>query len=51
VVISVDAGNREAAPSPDVLARLAGRNVLRTDLHGDVRIETDGEQLWVTVQR
>jgi competence protein ComEC len=51
VVISVGAGNPQGAPSPDVLARLAGRNVLRTDLHGDIHLETDGDQIWVTVQR
>jgi competence protein ComEC len=39
------------APAPEVLARLAGRNVLRTDAHGDIVVETDGAQMWVTVNR
>jgi competence protein ComEC len=51
VVISVAPGNPTGNPSPDVLARLAGREVLRTDLIGDVRMETDGEQLWVFSER
>ncbi|MCC6188759.1 MAG: ComEC/Rec2 family competence protein [Anaerolineales bacterium] len=51
VVISVQAGNLRGAPAPQVLARLTGRNVLRTDLNGDVRIETDGRQMWAVVER
>ncbi len=48
-LISAGAGQPGAA-APEVLARLAGRTVLRTDLHGDIRIETDGVQLWVTTE-
>jgi competence protein ComEC len=50
-LISVDAGNLSGDPSPDVLARLAGRAVLRTDQRGNITLSTDGEQLWVEAER
>jgi competence protein ComEC len=49
VLISAGAGRSE--PSSDVLARLADQNVLRTDQHGTITLETDGEQVWVRVER
>jgi len=54
-LISVGAGNPDGNPVPEVLARLAapmgqaGRDVLRTDQHGAITLETDGEQMWVAV--
>ncbi|MEX1193740.1 MAG: DNA internalization-related competence protein ComEC/Rec2 [Dehalococcoidia bacterium] len=50
-VISVGAGNTYGHPTDEVLARLRGDYVLRTDEVGDVRIETDGSRIWVTTQR
>jgi competence protein ComEC len=50
-LISVGAGNAAGAPSPAILSRLAGRNVLRTDEHGALTLSTDGRQLWVEAQR
>jgi len=50
-VISVGAGNSYGHPAPEVLERLAGDLVLRTDLHGDVTLATDGEHLWLRTQR
>lgn len=46
-VISVGEGNRFGHPTDEVLQRLLGDLVLRTDMDGDVRIETDGVQVWV----
>lgn len=48
-VISSGAGNRYGHPSPEVLSRLqrAGAWVLRTDMHGGVTVQTDGERLLV----
>lgn len=51
VVISVGAGNAEGAPAEDTLTRLAGYTVLRTDIHGWVRAESDGERLWLYAER
>ena len=50
-LISVGAGNPDGNPAPSVLARLAGRSILRTDQHGDITIETDGSQMWVQASR
>jgi competence protein ComEC len=50
-VISVGAENRFGHPDPAVLERLAGVAVLRTDQHGTVEFATDGQRLWVRVER
>ena len=50
-LISVGGGSPDGLPAPEVLARLAGRDVLRTDQHGAVTVETDGAQMWVGVAR
>jgi len=46
-VISCGRGNRFGHPAPEVLERLAsiGATVLRTDLDGQITIETDGNSL------
>lgn len=50
-IISVGAENRYGHPAPEVLRRLEGRLILRTDLHGDITVSTDGQRLWVSTQR
>ena len=50
-VISVSATNRFGHPSPEVLERLRGDLVLRTDVHGDVTVSVDGERLLARTQR
>jgi len=50
-VISVGANNRYGHPSDEVIARLAGDAVLRTDRQGDITISTDGRHLWLETQR
>lgn len=50
-VISVGAKNRYGHPNPEVLERLEGDLVLRTDHHGDIMISTDGRRLWVRTQQ
>ena len=50
-LFSVEAGNRRGLPSPETLAALAGSTVLRTDLHGWIELTSDGEQMWVEVER
>jgi len=51
VVISVGADNRFGHPSPEMLERVAGRTVLRTDERGTIEIVTDGSRLWVRTER
>jgi competence protein ComEC len=50
-VISAGADNNFGHPSPTTRLRLAGVPLLRTDLNGDVRFETDGSALWVAFER
>jgi len=50
-LISAGRGNSFGHPTPDVLRRLEsiGATVLRTDLHGQITVETDGRTLrWAT---
>jgi competence protein ComEC len=51
VLISVEAGNRRSLPAPEVLEGLEGLTILRTDIHGSVELVSDGERLWVWVER
>jgi competence protein ComEC len=51
VVISVGADNRFGHPCDEVLERLEGLPVYRTDEQGAIEIVSDGAQVWVEVQR
>lgn len=50
-VIQVGADNNFGHPHPDVLARLAGIDVLRTDLNGRIEVISDGRQLQIKPER
>jgi competence protein ComEC len=50
-VISVGAGNRFGHPSNEVLERLKGTLVYRTDENGTVAVASDGQQLWIETER
>jgi competence protein ComEC len=45
--VSVGADNPFGHPDPSLRVRLAGVPLLRTDLNGTIRFETDGARLWV----
>ena len=51
VLISVGAGNPNGDPAPEVLQRLTGRTILRTDERGSLTLLTDGQQVWVETGR
>jgi beta-lactamase superfamily II metal-dependent hydrolase len=51
VVLSVAADDRDGLPNPETLEAVAGYSLLRTDLHGWIHLSTDGEQMWVEVER
>jgi beta-lactamase superfamily II metal-dependent hydrolase len=51
VVISVSADAYQEVPSPETLEALAGYPVLRTDHNGWVKVVTDGEEMWVIVEK
>jgi competence protein ComEC len=50
-VISVGNDNRFGHPAPDVLDRLVGQSILRTDESGDITLETNGQAVWVFTQK
>jgi len=50
VVIQVGQDNTYGHPDPELLERLAGRRVLRTDQNGRIEITSDGQQMWVATQ-
>jgi len=54
-VISVGANNRFGHPTPEVMERLENRigseNIYRTDEQGTIEFITDGERLWVRVEK
>ena len=50
-VVSVGEDNTFGHPSSAALDRLRDALLLRTDRHGTVTLETDGERLWVAVER
>jgi len=50
-VVSVGRENAYGLPSAETLGRLEPRPVFRTDVNGDIEISTDGESLWVEVER
>lgn len=51
VLISSQAGNRRGLPSEGLLQGLEGLTLLRTDVHGAIELVSDGERLWVSVER
>jgi len=51
VLLSVEAGNEDNLPSWETLQALEGYTLLRTDENGWIELTTDGEELWVEVER
>jgi competence protein ComEC len=51
VLLSVAMGDRRARPAPEVLQTVRGRTLLRSDQNGWVHLSTDGEMMWVEVER
>jgi competence protein ComEC len=49
-VIQVGADNDYGHPHAEVLENLAGRTVLRNDLHGRIHVYSDGQQMWVDTE-
>ncbi len=50
-IISVGADNHFGHPHPAVLERLAGIEMLRTDLNGRIEVVSDGKSMWVKTER
>ncbi len=51
VLLSVAAGDADGLPALQVMAAVRDYNLLRTDRMGWIHLSTDGEQMWVEVQR
>lgn len=51
VVLSVDAADPNGMPDGEVLDALTGYSLLRTDESGWIEITTNGDQMWVNVER
>ncbi len=51
VLLSIAADNPDGLPDSEVLEALLGYPILRTDLNGWIEITTDGQQMWVEVQK
>jgi competence protein ComEC len=51
VLLSVAAGDPQGLPSPETMATIDGYNILRTDQNGWIELSTDGEQMWVEVEK
>ncbi len=50
-VLQVGAENEYGHPHAEVRENLAGRIVLRNDVHGRVHIYSDGQQIWLDTAR
>ncbi|MEW6568500.1 MAG: ComEC/Rec2 family competence protein [Chloroflexota bacterium] len=50
-LLSLQAGDRRGLPDPETLDALIGTAVLRTDHNGWIELTSDGERLWVQVER
>jgi len=51
VILSVDAGDQDGRPDEEVLKSIKDYSVLRTDQNGWIELTTNGEQMWVNVER
>jgi beta-lactamase superfamily II metal-dependent hydrolase len=50
-LLSVAPADRNGLPSPETLEALQGYTLLRTDQNGWIELSTDGNQMWVEVER
>jgi competence protein ComEC len=51
LLLSAAAGDYDGLPTEETLQRLQGYTLLRTDLNGWIHMITDGEKMWVEVER
>ncbi len=51
VLLSVGAGNKRGLPDPETLEAVEGYTLLRTDRNGWIELSTDGDRMWVQVER
>jgi hypothetical protein len=51
ILLSVETGDRQGLPSQETLSAVEGYHLLRTDHNGWIQLTTDGENLWIEVER
>lgn len=51
ILLSVAADDPRGLPDAETLAALQGYTLLRTDRHGWIHLSTDGEHMWLEVER
>ena len=51
ILLSVAADDRDGLPNRETLDTLGGYSLLRTDQNGWIQISTDGQRMWVEVER
>lgn len=51
VLLSVGIKDSQGLPNRGLIDRLEGYSLLRTDQHGSIHLSTDGEKLWIRVER
>jgi len=51
VLLSVGIKDSQGLPNRGLIDRLAGYSLLRTDQHGTIHLSTNGEKLWIRVER
>ena len=51
ILLSVGAGDLEGRPQAETLQAMQGYTLLRTDQNGWIRLSTDGEEMWVQVEK
>lgn len=51
LLLGVDADNKQGLPNRELLDNLGGYSLARTDQHGWIQISTDGENMWLTVEK
>jgi beta-lactamase superfamily II metal-dependent hydrolase len=47
----VAAGDNRSLPDPETLEAVKGYTLLRTDQNGWIELSTDGEQIWIEVEK
>jgi beta-lactamase superfamily II metal-dependent hydrolase len=51
VILSVGAGDLSGLPDPSVIESIRDATLLRTDRNGWIEVTTDGNSMWVDVQK
>ncbi len=51
VLLSVAAGDNRNLPDAETLDAVKGYTLLRTDQNGWIELSTDGEQMWIEVEK